>query len=62
MRREQMAERIERFRIAQQLRQAQSGITTHAPPGSAPVAAGVRPGDKPGPRPGDLALLRASGP
>lgn len=53
----EMAERIQKFRAARQLRQAQAGRNTNLPPGAPADPAGARPGDRVGPRPGDIASL-----
>jgi hypothetical protein len=53
----EMADRIQQFRAARQLRLAQSGQNTNLPYGAPADAAGARPGDRVGPRPGDIASL-----
>jgi len=57
LREAQMADRIQKFRAARQLRLAQPGSNTNLPPGAPADPAGSRPGDRVGPRPGDLASL-----
>jgi len=53
----EMADRIQKFRAARQLRLAQTGQNTNLPPGAPADPAGARPGDQVGPRPGDIASL-----
>jgi hypothetical protein len=53
----EMADRIQKFRAARQLRLAQAGQNTNLPPGAPADKANARPGDQVGPRPGDIAPL-----